>query len=149
MRQVNVSIPAHLYAPTQDVVADHLCRTGTKRHNSRCPGLFIHDPAKELPRIPLPRTRVNKGYMSRRRGCGGCLPPSMPLCYPLPERERVEALKSVPQLGTFWADGASGATGYRTKREEVACCETPLVGPFGYVRTSKTAWVLDRAYANF
>jgi hypothetical protein len=64
-------------------------------------------------------------------------------------RERVEALKPVPQLGTFWADGASGATGYRTKREEVACCETPLVSPFGYVRTPKTAWVLDRAYANF
>jgi hypothetical protein len=64
-------------------------------------------------------------------------------------RERVEALKPVAQLGTFWADGASGATGYRTKHREVACCETPLVGPFGYVRTSKTAWVLDRAYANF
>ena len=31
-------------------------------------------------------------------------------------RERVEALKSVAQLGTFWADGASGATGYRTMR---------------------------------
>src|SRR5919112_3306093 len=66
MRQVNVSIPAHHYAPTQDVVADHLCRTGTKRHNSRCPGLFIHDPAKELPRIPLPRTRVNKDEMKGR-----------------------------------------------------------------------------------
>jgi hypothetical protein len=64
-------------------------------------------------------------------------------------RERVEAEKPVPQLGTFGASGASGATGYRTKREEVACCETRLVGPFGYVRTPKTAWVLDRAYANF
>ena len=65
------------------------------------------------------------------------------------EGKKVEAVKLIPQLGTFWADGASGATGYRTKRREVACCETPLVGPFGNVRTPKTAWVLDRAYANF
>jgi hypothetical protein len=64
-------------------------------------------------------------------------------------RERVEAEKLVPQLGTFWASGASGATGYRTKLEEVASCETRLVSPFGYIRKPKTAWVLDRSYANF
>jgi hypothetical protein len=64
-------------------------------------------------------------------------------------RERVEALKPVPQLGTYGADGASGATGYRTKRKEVACCETRFVGPFGYVRTPEMVRVLDRAYANF
>jgi hypothetical protein len=49
----------------------------------------------------------------------------------------------------FGASGASGATGYRTKRREVARCETRLVGPFSYVRSSKTAWVLDQRYANF
>ena len=32
---------------------------------------------------------------------------------------------------------------------EVACCETCLVDPFGYVRTHKLAWVLDRGYAYF
>src|SRR5215213_10170598 len=46
-------------------------------------------------------------------------------------------------------DGASGATGYRTKRKEVACRETRLVGPFGYVRTPKTAGGLGRGCANF
>jgi hypothetical protein len=54
----------------------------------------------ELLRVYLPRTRVNKGYMSQRRGCGGCLRPSMVLCYPL--QERVEAEKPVPHVGTFW-----------------------------------------------
>jgi hypothetical protein len=54
----------------------------------------------ELRRIYLPCTRVNKGYMSQRRGCGGCLRPSMVLCYPL--QERVEAEKPVPHVGTFW-----------------------------------------------
>jgi len=34
----------------------------------------------ELRRIYLPCTRVNKGYMSQRRGCGGCLRPSKALC---------------------------------------------------------------------
>src|SRR5215218_5023375 len=46
-------------------------------------------------------------------------------------------------------DGASGSTGYRMKRKEVACRETRLVSPFGYVRTPKTAGVLDRGCANF
>jgi hypothetical protein len=40
----------------------------------------------ELRRIYLLRTRVNKGYISQRRGCGGCLRPSMALCYSLQER---------------------------------------------------------------
>jgi hypothetical protein len=77
----------------------------------------------------------------------GCLPPAGALCYPL--RERVEALKPVPQLGTYGADGASGATGYLTKRKEVACCETRFVGPFCYVSTPEMVWVLDQGYANF
>ena len=34
----------------------------------------------ELLSIHLPRTRVNKVYMSQRRRCGGCLRPSMALC---------------------------------------------------------------------
>jgi len=58
-------------------------------------------------------------------------------------------LKPVPQLGTYGADGASGATGYRTKHKEVACCETRFVGPFGCVRTPEMVRVLDRGYANF
>src|SRR5215208_7015077 len=41
----------------------------------------------------------------------------------------------------FGASGASGATGYRMKREEVACCETRLVSLFGYVRSSKIGWI--------
>jgi hypothetical protein len=52
--------------------------------------------------------------------------------------KRVEAEKPVPHVGTFWAGGASGATGYRTESKRVACCETLLVGPFGYVRTPET-----------
>jgi hypothetical protein len=58
-------------------------------------------------------------------------------------RERVEALKPVPQLGTYGASGASGATGYRTKQKELACCETRFVGPIGYVRTPEMVRVLD------
>src|ERR687897_3847147 len=41
----------------------------------------------------------------------------------------------------FGASGASGATGYRMKREEVACCETRLISLFGYVSSSKTGWI--------
>ena len=33
----------------------------------------------ELLSIHLPRTQVNKGYVSQGRGCGGCLCPSMAL----------------------------------------------------------------------
>src|SRR5919112_916718 len=41
--------------PPKMMWSDLLCTTGTKRHNSRCPGLFMHDPANELRRIPLLR----------------------------------------------------------------------------------------------
>ena len=107
----------------------------------------MQDAACGLRRIYLPRTPVNKGYASRRMRCGvACLQPGL---YATRYEKRVEALKPVPQLGTYGADGASGATGYLTKRKEVACCETRFVGPFGYVSTPEMAWVLDQGYANF
>jgi hypothetical protein len=42
---------------------------------------------RQLQRIHLLRTRLNKGYMSQRRECGGCLRPSIALCYSLRGKE--------------------------------------------------------------
>jgi hypothetical protein len=54
----------------------------------------MHDPGYVLPRIPLPRTSVNKAATCSR-GCDAgvaCLRPG----------NKVEAKKPVPHVGTFW-----------------------------------------------
>ena len=78
----------------------------------------------------------------------GCVRPTKGLCCSLRGKE-VEASKPVPDLGSFWAGGASGATGYRTKNKGVARCEVRLADPVGVVGTPTMAWVLGRYRANF
>ena len=48
---------------------------------------YTHETRRHLQRIHLLRTRLNKGYMSQRRGCGGCLRRSIALCYSLRGKE--------------------------------------------------------------
>ena len=63
--------------------------------------------------------------------------------------KRVEAKKPVPQLGTSWDEWSQWRNRLPHEEQEVACCETHLVGPSGGRRTPEAAWVLDRSYPNF
>jgi hypothetical protein len=55
----------------------------------------------ELPRIPILRTQVNKGYVFRGRSLRVACGPSELYATPY-YGKRVEAQKPVPQLGTSW-----------------------------------------------
>src|SRR5215210_5944278 len=75
-------------------------------------GGSMHDSANGLRRIPLPRTPVNKGYVSQRvmERCK-CLAPA--LCFLLLGKAG-RGRESRPAIwAPFGASGASGATGYK------------------------------------
>jgi hypothetical protein len=93
------SATEHLYAAPEHVGVGCRCWTGSIGCFRSYRTGDMHDPANELLRITLPRTPLNKGRMSwslTRRlhapACGLMLPVTR-------ERNTVEALKPVPQLG--------------------------------------------------
>jgi hypothetical protein len=100
---------------------------------------------EQLP-IVQPGELVVKGPAPELR-FKGCVRPTQGLCYSLRGKE-VEASKPVPNMGSFWAGGASGATGYRTKNKGVACCEARLADLYGVVGPPTMAWMLGRYRAN-
>jgi hypothetical protein len=64
----------------------------------------MHDPASELLRIPLPRTPVNKGYVSWGEMIRGLHTSDRDFMLPVTREKRVEAKKLVPHVGTFWGE---------------------------------------------
>ena len=92
----------------------------------------MQDCGCQLSRIYLPRTSVNKLVRKAREAVAPALLTLVPfsserLCCPL--RERVEALKPVPQLGTYGAELSQWRNRLpHDERKEVACCETRFVG---------------------
>jgi hypothetical protein len=55
----------HLHAPPLDVVVAHTACRRLEATVAALGGRSMHDPASELPRIPLPRTRVNNALRVR------------------------------------------------------------------------------------
>src|SRR5215213_5788899 len=57
----------HLHAPPLDVVVAHAAARPSEGILEALGGLYMHDSANELRRIPLPRTPLNKGKKSGDR----------------------------------------------------------------------------------
>src|SRR5215213_8690169 len=56
-----LSMSADLYAAPQHVDLTHVAQVASEATLAAPGGRSMQDPASELPRIPLPRTRVNRG----------------------------------------------------------------------------------------
>jgi hypothetical protein len=91
---------------------------------------------------------VNKSA-TRSRGCEAgvaCLQPGL---YATRYEREGRGLEARPAVGHLWGGWSQWRNRLPHEAEEVACCETRLVGPFGYGRTPEMVRVLDRGYANF